>query len=102
VLNGLAAPLREALAGAAAATGVQSAAGLADLENADAAALCRQGIRFASATQAELDAMAAAEAPVYAALAADAGTAALIDGIRALKQQGGLGAGLTVPPSCRG
>jgi TRAP-type C4-dicarboxylate transport system substrate-binding protein len=101
VLNGLPAPLREALAAAAAATGPHSTADLADLDNANAAALCRQGIRFASATQAELDALAAAEKPVYDTLAADAGTASLIDGIRALKQQGGLDAGLTVPANCR-
>jgi TRAP-type C4-dicarboxylate transport system substrate-binding protein len=102
MVNGLAAPLREALAGAAAATGPHSSAGLADLEDANAAALCRQGIRFASATQAQLDALAAAEKPVYDTLAAAAGTASLIDGIRVLKQQGGLGAGLTVPANCRG
>ena len=41
------------------------------------------------------DAIAAAEQPVYDTLAADPGTASLIDGIRALKQQGGLGAGLS-------
>jgi TRAP-type transport system periplasmic protein len=101
VMDGLAAPLRDALAGAAAATGAHSAAGLADLENADAAALCRQRVRFVSATQAQLDAIAAAEQPVYDTLAADPGTASLIDGIRALKQQGGLGAGLTIPANCQ-
>jgi TRAP-type transport system periplasmic protein len=101
VMDGLAAPLRDALAGAAAATGAHSAAGLADLEDADAEALCRQGVRFVSATQAQLDAIAAAEQPVYDTLAADPGTASLIDGIRALKQQGGLGAGLTIPANCQ-
>jgi len=102
LLDGLAAPLREALAGAAAATGPHSTAGLAGLQDADAAALCRQGLRFASASQAELDALAAAEKPVYDTLAADAGTASLLDGIRALKQQGGVSAGLTVPANCEG
>jgi TRAP-type C4-dicarboxylate transport system substrate-binding protein len=101
VMNGLAAPLRDALRAAATATGAHSAAGLADLEDADAAALCRQGIRFASATQAQLDALVAAEQPVYDSLAADPGTASLIEGVRALKQQGGLGAGLTVPANCQ-
>jgi hypothetical protein len=54
-----------------AATGPHSAVGLADLEDANVAALCRQGIRFALATQPQLDALAAAQKPVYDTLATD-------------------------------
>jgi TRAP-type C4-dicarboxylate transport system substrate-binding protein len=92
---------RDALAKAAAATGPHSAAQLKALEAGDAAALCRQGIRFASATQAELDTLVAAEQPVYDALAADPVSADVIDGVRALKQQGDLESGLTIPAGCR-
>jgi TRAP-type C4-dicarboxylate transport system substrate-binding protein len=101
MLAALPAAQRDALARAAAATGPYSTARLKALEAADAAALCKQGIRFASATQAELDALLVAEKPVYDALAADPVSASIIDGVRALKQQGDLGSGLTVPAGCR-
>jgi TRAP-type C4-dicarboxylate transport system substrate-binding protein len=101
ILAALPAALRDALAKAAAATGAHSTAGLRALEAADAAALCRQGIRFATATQAELDALVAAEQPVYDALSTDPLSASVIDAVRALKQQGELGSGLTIPAGCR-
>src|SRR5918995_5784652 len=101
MLAALPAAERDALAMAAAATGPHSAARLKALEAADAAALCRQGIRFATATQAELDALVAAEQPVYDALSTDPLSASVIDGVRALKQQDGLGSGLTIPARCR-
>ena len=101
VLGSLPAVQREALVQAAAATGPRSTERLQALENADAAALCRAGIRFASATQAELDALLTAERPVYDALAADPVSADVIDGVRALKRQGGLESGPTVPARCR-
>jgi TRAP-type C4-dicarboxylate transport system substrate-binding protein len=91
---------RDALIKAAAATGPRSAAGLPALEGADAAALCKQGIRFATATQADLDALVAAEKPVYDALSASPVSARIIAGLRALKQQAGLGSGLTIPAGC--
>jgi TRAP-type C4-dicarboxylate transport system substrate-binding protein len=101
VLGSLPTVQRDALVHAAAATGPRSTERLQALEAADAAALCRGGIRFASATQAELDALLAAEQPVYDALAADPVSADVIDGVRALKQQGDLGSGLTIPAGCR-
>jgi TRAP-type C4-dicarboxylate transport system substrate-binding protein len=100
MLAALPAAQRDALAKAAAATGQYSTARLEALEAADAAALCKQGIRFATATQAELDALIAAEQSVYEALATDPVSANVIAGIRALKQQGGLGPGLTIPARC--
>ena len=102
MLAALPAAERDALAMAAAATGPHSAARLKALEAADAAALCKQGIRFASATQAELDALLAAEQPVYDALSTDPVSASVINGVRALKQQGNLGSGLTLAAGCRG
>jgi TRAP-type C4-dicarboxylate transport system substrate-binding protein len=101
MLAALPAPQRDALAKAAAATGRYSTARLEALEAADALALCKQGIRFAAATQAELDALVAAEQPVYEALSTDQVSASVIAGIRALKQQGDVGSGLTIPPRCR-
>ena len=101
MLAALPAAQRDALAKAAAATGPYSTARLKALEAADAAALCKQGIRFATATQAELDALVAAEQPVYNALATDPVSADVIDGVRALKQQGDLESGLTIPANCR-
>ena len=100
MLAALPAAQRDALAKAAAATGRYSTARLEVLEAADAAALCKQGIRFAAATQAELDALVAAEHPVYDALSTDPFSANVIAGIRVLKQQGGLGSGLTIPARC--
>ena len=101
MLAALPAAQRDALVQAAAATGPRSTERLQTLENADAAALCRAGIRFASATRAELDALLAAEQPVYDALSTDPVSADVIDGVRALKQPGNLGSGLTVPARCR-
>jgi TRAP-type C4-dicarboxylate transport system substrate-binding protein len=101
MLTALPAAERDALAKAAAATGPRSTERLRAHEAADAAALCKQGIRFASATQAELDALLAAEQPVYDALATDPVGASVIDGARALKRQGGLESGLPVPDRCR-
>jgi hypothetical protein len=77
----------QALGDAAAATGPRSATRLELLENGDAAALCGQGIRFATATQAELNALVAAEKPVYDSLAADPSSAQVIEQIDALKQE---------------
>jgi TRAP-type C4-dicarboxylate transport system substrate-binding protein len=99
-LGSLPAGQRDALAKAAAATGPRSAERLQALEASDAAALCKQGIRFATATQSELDALLAAEQPVYDALATDPVNASVIDGVRALKQQGEHGSGLTIPAGC--
>jgi TRAP-type C4-dicarboxylate transport system substrate-binding protein len=101
MLAALPAAERDALAGAAAATGSYSTARLKAFEAADAAALCRQGIHFATATQAELDALVAAERLVYDALSIDPVSASVIAGIRALKQQGELGSGLKIPAGCR-
>jgi TRAP-type C4-dicarboxylate transport system substrate-binding protein len=100
VLAALSPAQRDALTKAAAATGPRSTAGLAALEGADAAALCKQGIRFAAATQADLDALVAAEQPVYDALSASLVSARIIAGLRALKQQAGLGSSLTIPAGC--
>jgi TRAP-type C4-dicarboxylate transport system substrate-binding protein len=101
MLTALPAAERDALAKAAAATGPRSTERLRTHEAVDAAALCKQGIRFAAATQAELDALLAAEQPVYDALATDPVNASVIADIRALKQQGNLGSGLTIPAGCR-
>jgi TRAP-type C4-dicarboxylate transport system substrate-binding protein len=101
MLAALPAAQRDALAKAAAATGPYSTARLKRLEAADAAALCNQGIRFATATHAELDALVAAEQPVYDALSTHPVSASVITGVRALKQQGDLGSGLTIPAGCR-
>jgi TRAP-type C4-dicarboxylate transport system substrate-binding protein len=101
MLAALPAAQRDALAKAAAATGPYSTARLKALEAADAAALCKQGIRFATATHAELDALIAAEQPVYDALSTDPVSASVITGVRALKQQGDLRSGPTVPARCR-
>jgi TRAP-type C4-dicarboxylate transport system substrate-binding protein len=101
MLAALPAAQRDALARAAAATGPRSTERLRAHEAGDAAALCKQGIRFATATQAELDALVAAEQPVYEALSTDPVSEDVIDGVRALKQKGGLGSGLTIPAGCR-
>ena len=101
VLSSLPAVQRDALARAAAATGPRSAERLQALEAADAAALCKQGVRFATATQAELDGLLAAEQAVYKALSTNPVSASVIDGVRALKQRGDLGSGLTIPADCR-
>jgi TRAP-type C4-dicarboxylate transport system substrate-binding protein len=102
VVAALPAAQREALIRAAAATGPHSTAALKALEDANAAALCKQGIRFATATQADLDALVAAEQPVYDALAADPVSAQIIARLRVLKQQAaGAGSRLRIPAGCR-
>lgn len=89
-----------ALRGAAQATAERSTAAAAAREKADAAALCRAGLKFAAATPARLGALVAAVQPVYEALGRDPLTARLVADIRALKQRTAHGPGLALPPGC--
>jgi TRAP-type C4-dicarboxylate transport system substrate-binding protein len=91
---------QSALRAAARSTTAHSLAGVAAREDADAAALCKSGVRFAAATAAQLAAIVAATQPVYDQLAGDSLTGRLIEEIRALAQRTARGPGLAVPPGC--
>jgi TRAP-type C4-dicarboxylate transport system substrate-binding protein len=98
--DGLTPGQRTVLGEAAQATAARSTAAAAARERADAAALCRAGVKFARATPAELAALVHAVDPVYEALARDRLTARLVAGIQALKQRIAPGAGVALPASC--
>jgi TRAP-type C4-dicarboxylate transport system substrate-binding protein len=91
---------RTALREAADATADRSTAAAAARDQADAAALCRAGLRFPRATPAQLAGLVAAVDPVYDALARDRLTARLVEEIQALKRQTAPGPGLAVPAGC--
>jgi hypothetical protein len=63
---------------------------------------CTAGARFAEASDADLVALRAAFAPVYASLRHDSATKAFIDRIRALKQSTPAEPALSVPSGCTG
>ena len=97
---GLAPAQQAALRAAARATSARSLAWLAAREDADAAALCRAGMKFPAASPMQLSAIAAAVRPVYRQLAESALTARLIEQIAELKERTRPGAGLAVPAAC--
>jgi TRAP-type C4-dicarboxylate transport system substrate-binding protein len=84
----------------------QDAAGrVAVLTDRDAQSLknaCQSGAHFASASQADLAALRAAFAPVYASLEQDPQTKAFIEQIQALKQSTLAEAPLAIPAGCTG
>jgi TRAP-type C4-dicarboxylate transport system substrate-binding protein len=82
-----------------------AAARSAALADKDARALnvaCETGARFAKASAADLAALEAAFAPVYASLRRHPETKAFIDRIQALKQSTPPEPGLAIPPNCTG
>ena len=91
---------RTALRDAAQATAARSTAAAEAREKADAAALCRAGIRFTTANPAQLARLVAAVDPVYDALARDRLTARLVGEIQALKRRTAPGPGLALPGRC--
>jgi TRAP-type transport system periplasmic protein len=91
---------RSVLRRAASATAAYSIDRLTAQQGADAAAICKQGIRFATATPAALAALFAAEQPVYNQLAQDPLTAHVLSEIEALKQQTPAGQPVSLPPGC--
>jgi TRAP-type transport system periplasmic protein len=82
-----------------------AAARSAALANKDAQALngaCEAGARFAEASVADLAALEAAFAPVYANLRRHPETKAFIERIQALKESTSAEPGLAIPPDCTG
>ena len=82
-----------------------AAAHSAVLADKDAKALgdaCEAGARFAEASAADLAALEAAFAPVYAILEQDPETKAFIDRIQTLKETTPAGAELAIPSDCTG
>jgi TRAP-type transport system periplasmic protein len=80
-------------------------AALADRANRDAQGLkvaCQLGARFATASPADLAALRAAFAPVYASLEQDSQTKAFIQRIQALKRSTPAAAPLAIPAGCTG
>jgi hypothetical protein len=100
-LKSLTAGQREWLEEAARFAAARSAA-LADKDAEALADSCEAGARFAEASDADLVALKAAFAPVYANLRRDPATKAFIDRIRTLKQSTPAEAGLTIPTECTG
>lgn len=77
----------------------------ADLADTDAQALriaCESGARFAEASDADLAALEAAFAPVYAKLRQHAETKAFLERIQALKESTSPEPGLSIPSNCTG
>ena len=77
-------------------------AALADTDAEALADSCAAGARFAEASDADLAALKAAFAPVYASLRRGSATKTFVDRIRALKQSTPAEPGLSVPPGCTG
>jgi TRAP-type transport system periplasmic protein len=75
---------------------------LADTDGVALGNACRSGARFADASAADLAALEAAFAPVYANLEMDAETRAFIEGIQALKESMPPGPSLSIAPDCTG
>ncbi len=100
-LAALTAEQREWLKEAAQDAAGRSAA-LADTDAKALAYSCEAGARFAEASDADLVALKAAFAPVYANLRRDSATKTFIDRIRALKQSTPAEPGLSVPSGCTG
>ena len=77
-------------------------ASLADRDSQLLRNACQLGARFATASQADLAALRAAFAPVYASLEQDPQTKAFIQRIQALKQSTPAAAPLAIPTGCTG
>jgi TRAP-type C4-dicarboxylate transport system substrate-binding protein len=92
---------QQVLRRAARATAAYSIDVLAEQQNQDARALCKNGQRFATASAQDLAGLAAAEQPVYRQLERSTLTARVIGQIRALKRTTPAGSPLSIPGSCR-
>jgi TRAP-type C4-dicarboxylate transport system substrate-binding protein len=97
----LTAEQREWLEEAAGDAATRSAA-LADQDAQIISNSCAGGARFAEASAADLAALKAAFAPVYANLQQHPETKAFISQIQALKESTPQGPGLSIPPDCTG
>lgn len=75
---------------------------LADTDARSMNGSCGTGARFADASQADVAALQAAFAPVYANLRRDPETKAFIERIEELKESTPAGARLAIPPGCTG
>jgi TRAP-type transport system periplasmic protein len=75
---------------------------MADTDQHVMGSLCGSGARFASASPADLAGLRTAFAPVYASLAQDPQTKALIRQIQQLKRRTPAGPALVIPPGCTG
>jgi TRAP-type transport system periplasmic protein len=87
---------------AAARDAAVRSAGFADKDAWALGVACRTGARFAEASDADLAALEAAFAPVYANLQHHPQTKAFIDRIQALKQSTPPGPALSIPSACVG
>jgi TRAP-type C4-dicarboxylate transport system substrate-binding protein len=92
---------RGILARAARETAQYSIAELAKQESIDAAAICKSGIRFARAKEADVAAIEAAEQPVYDRLRKDPSTGRVLAQIEGLKRQFPGSATVPVAAACR-
>jgi TRAP-type C4-dicarboxylate transport system substrate-binding protein len=93
---------RAILARAARETQQYSITELTKQEAIDAAAICKSGIRFAKATDADIAAIEQAEQPVYDQLQNDPLTGRVVTQIQALKKQFPGSATVSVPAACKG
>jgi TRAP-type transport system periplasmic protein len=100
VFDALTAAQQTAVRAAARATAAHSLVSVAARDDANAVALCRSGLRFATVTSSRLAEIVAATRPVYSQLAQAPLTAQLIEEIAALKQRTARGSGLGVPAGC--
>ncbi len=100
VFAGLTPAERRDLQAAATATARKSIELLDSQQNADAAAICKGGIKFARATPSALVALEAAVQPVYRTLSENPLTGRVISQIEALKRSTPAGGSLSIPAGC--